>query len=93
MRWIKRLLVLLIILAVFAFALFFTVQNTATVPLDLIWLQLEAQPISQWLLASFCVGALFGFLFNLWALAKLKARQMGLQRDLAKQTNGQDRAA
>ena len=85
MRWIKRLVLIVLLAAVFLYGVSFTLQNTATVSLNLLWVQLDSQPISRWLLLSFCSGLLIGLLVNLWALTKLKAQQVGLKRQLGKQ--------
>ena len=86
MGWIKRLFIVILLLAVFSYGVFFTIENATTVPLNLIWIELDNQRVSVWLLASFCSGLLLGLLLNIWSFTKLKTRQVGLKRQVEKQS-------
>jgi len=60
MRWIRRVLVVVVLLLVLIFGLLFSLQNAQSVPLDLLVLQLQARPIAVWLLATFAFGGVAG---------------------------------
>ena len=59
----------------------FALQNTLSVPLDLLIFQLPAQPLSLWLLAALAVGVTTGLLggtvitLRLWARLRVLRRQ------------------
>ena len=61
----------------------FSLQNTQSVPLDLIVLQLPPQPIAIWILLALASGVLIGLSMGAW-LALLRAatiHQLRKQRD------------
>lgn len=82
MRWIRRVLVTIILLLVLAFGLLFSLQNAANVPLDLLVAQLEARPLAVWLLLGFALGGVLGLLVGSVALVKLQASRFRLRRRL-----------
>lgn len=82
MRWIQRLLVVVVLLLVLIFGLLFSLQNSQSVPLDLLVLQLQARPIAVWLLATFAFGGLIGLLVGSVALLRLQASRYRLRRRL-----------
>jgi lipopolysaccharide assembly protein A len=82
MRWIRRILVVLLLLLVLIFGLLFSLQNAQSVPLDLLVLQLQARPIAVWLLATFAIGGLVGLLVGSTALLRVQASRYRLRRRL-----------
>lgn len=82
MRWIRRILVVVLLLLVLIFGLLFSLQNHQSVPLDLLVLQLQARPIAVWLLATFAIGGLVGLLVGSIALLRVQASRYRLRRRL-----------
>ena len=82
MRFIKRLLVGLFLLAVLTFGVFFAIQNGEQAPLDLLILQLPALPISLWVFLAFALGGVVGMGISALALVRLKSQGLLLQRQL-----------
>ncbi len=82
MRWIWRLLVILLLLGVLVLGLLFAIQNTTEVPVDLLVLQTVPRPLATWLIVAFVLGGVFGLLAGSAALLRLQARQMQLRRQL-----------
>lgn len=62
MRWLKGLILALILLAVLLVGILFAVNNREALPLNLIWIELPSASLSVWLLASLAVGVLLGML-------------------------------
>ncbi len=56
MRWLKRLVVVLILALVLAAGLLFSLQNGATAQVDLLVYQTTARPIAVWLLVCCALG-------------------------------------
>jgi lipopolysaccharide assembly protein A len=82
MRWLRRLLITIILLLVLVFGLLFSLQNAATVPLDLLVAQLTARPLAVWLLIFFALGGLAGLVASSVALIRLQASRFRLRRRL-----------
>ncbi|GEK74331.1 MULTISPECIES: lipopolysaccharide assembly protein LapA domain-containing protein [Halomonas] len=62
MRWLKGLILAVILLVVLLVGILFAVNNQQALPLNLIWFELPAASLSVWLLASLVVGVLLGML-------------------------------
>lgn len=62
MRWIKGLILAIILLVVLLVGILFAVNNQQTIALNLIWLELPAISLSVWLLATLTLGVLVGML-------------------------------
>ncbi len=82
MRWIRRVLIAILLLLVLIFGLLFSLQNAQGIPLDLIALQLRERPLAVWLLAAFAFGGLAGLAAGSVALVKLQANRYRLRRRL-----------
>lgn len=82
MRWLRRLLAVVLLMLVLVFGLLFSLQNAQSVPLDLLVLQLQARPLAVWLLATFACGGLIGLLVGSVALLRLQASRYRLRRRL-----------
>ena len=83
MRWLARILVIIILLAVLAFGLFFSIQNDAVAPLDLLFVRFAEQRVALWLMLAFAFGGLMGMAVSLVALWRLKSQQLMLKRQLS----------
>ncbi|MDB6062062.1 MAG: hypothetical protein JWM78_2165 [Verrucomicrobiaceae bacterium] len=82
MRWIRRFLIVLLLLLVLIFGLLFSLQNAQSVPLDLLALQLRERPLAVWLLVAFAVGGIAGMIASSAALLRLQANRYRLRRRL-----------
>ena len=81
MRWFRQGLTLLLAVGAVAAGGFFSLQNTQEIPLDLIVVQLPAQPIAIWILAALAAGVVIG----LGAGTLLALRRSATIRRLRKQ--------
>lgn len=82
MRWIRRLLIAILLLLVLVFGLLFSLQNGQSVPLDLVAMRLTERPLAVWLLAAFVLGGLAGLAAGSLALITLQANRYRLRRRL-----------
>lgn len=82
MRWIGRVLVIIVLLLVLAFGLLFSLQNGTRVPLDLLVAQLQERPLAVWLLVAFALGGVIGMVVSSVALIRLQASRFRLRRRL-----------
>ena len=81
MRWLRQGLTLLLAVGAVAGGGLFSLQNTEEIPLDLIVVQLPAQPVAIWVLAALAVGVVIG----LGAGTLLALRRSAMIRRLRKQ--------
>jgi len=81
MRWLRQGLTLLLAVGAIAAGGLFSLQNTEEIPLDLIVVQLPAQPVAIWTLAALAVGVVIG----LGAGTLLAIRRSAMIRRLRKQ--------
>ena len=81
MRWLRQGLTLLLAVGAVAAGGLFCLQNTEEIPLDLIVVQLRAQPVAIWILAALAVGVVIG----LGAGTLLALRRAAMIRQLRKQ--------
>lgn len=84
MRLLKRVIVLLLFAAVLFTGILFTIQNTATAPLDLLVIQLSEQRVALWVLAAFALGGFVGMAISFLGLLRLKSDMLLLTRKLKK---------
>ena len=80
MRWIKGLILAVILLIVVLVGILFAVNNQQTIALNLIWLELPAVSLSVWLLATLVFGVILGMLAMLGVYVRLKATLARSQR-------------
>ncbi len=80
MRWIKGLILAVILLVVVLVGILFAVNNQQTIALNLIWLELPAVSLSVWLLATLVFGVVLGMLAMLGVYVRLKAALASSQR-------------
>ena len=85
MRWIKGLILAVILLIVVLVGILFAVNNQQTVALNLIWLELPAVSLSVWLLATLVFGVVLGMLAMLGVYVRLKATLARSQRQTKQQ--------
>ena len=81
MLWLRQGLTLLFAVGAVAAGGLFSLQNTKEIPLDLMVVQLPAQPVAIWVLAALAVGVFIG----LGAGTLLALRRSATIRRLRKQ--------
>lgn len=85
LKWIKRLSALALLLAVLVFGVFFTLQNTQPIALDLLFIVLPEQYLALWVLSAFAVGGVVGVIVSSLAIVQLRGRQLSLKRQIQRQ--------
>lgn len=91
MRWIKGLILAVILLVVLLVGILFAVNNQQTIGLNLIWLELPPISLSAWLLATLTAGVILGMVAMLGVYARLKAHLARAQRRNKQQQKELDR--
>ena len=81
MLWLRQGLTLLLVVGAVAAGGLFSLQNTEEISLDLVVVQLPAQPVAIWILAALAVGVVIG----LGAGTLLALRRAAMIRQLRKQ--------
>ena len=84
MKWIKRILVLVFLFAVFLWGMMFTGENVEQIPLHLVFITLPEMSVSVWVVSGFVLGGILGLSFSIFLLGQLKARQVSLTRQLTR---------
>jgi putative membrane protein len=85
MNILKNISFFLIIAATLVLGAMFAVQNTATVPLDLLVVSLSERSIALWVLLAFGAGGVIGMLTSMGLVLRLRTESMRLRRQLGKQ--------
>ncbi|GKW49462.1 LapA family protein [Halomonas sp. NCCP-2165] len=80
MRWIKGVILAVILILVLLVGILFAVNNQQAVPLNLIWLDLPPASLSVWLLAALTCGVLLGMLAMSGVYLRLRTRLTRAQR-------------
>ena len=81
MRIFRSLLAgMTLLLAVIAGALF-SIQNTASISLDLLFIELPARPVSLWLLLMLSIGLSLGLVASTGLIWRQKAALLKQQRE------------
>ncbi|QEM82192.1 lipopolysaccharide assembly protein LapA domain-containing protein [Halomonas binhaiensis] len=91
MRWLKGLVMAIILLLVLLVGILFATNNQQAVPLNLIWTELPEASLSFWLLASLAVGVLLGMLAMSGVYLRLRALLTRAQRHNQQQRKELDR--
>ncbi len=91
MRWIKGLLLAIVLLVVLLVGILFAVNNQQAIALNLIWTELPPISLSVWLLTTLTLGVLLGMLAMLGVYVRLKARLARSERHNRQQQKELDR--
>ncbi|KDE40867.1 hypothetical protein ADINL_0516 [Nitrincola lacisaponensis] len=83
MRFLKRLVVVLLVLLVLLAGILFTLHNMTPVNIDLIFFTLPEASLSLWLLGAFALGGVLGVLLSSVMLLSLKTRLYYLNKKMA----------
>lgn len=73
MRWLKGVILAIILLMVLLVGILFAVNNQQAISLNLIWVELPPVSLSFWLLASLAAGVLLGMLAMSGVYLRLRA--------------------
>ncbi len=91
MRWLKGLLLAIILLVVLLLGILFAVNNQQTLPLNLIWMELPPASLSLWLLVALAIGVLLGMLAMSGVYLRLRTLLTRAQRHNQQQRKELDR--
>ena len=84
MTILKNMLYFLLLLGALALGTLFAVQNTTTVPLDLLVVYLPERSIALWVLLAFAGGGVIGMLTSIGLVLRLRGELKRLKRAQAK---------
>lgn len=73
MKWLKRIFVLVLLVATFFWGMLFTSENTAQIALNLVFWQSNPASMSLWVILGFAAGGLVGLALSILLLTKLRA--------------------
>ena len=62
MKFLRKLLTAVVLLAALAVGMLFALQNKAAVPLDLLVYTFEPRSLALWVLSAFAIGGILGML-------------------------------
>ncbi|MGC3872841.1 LapA family protein [Halomonas sp. GXIMD04776] len=91
MRWLKGLLLAIILLVVLLLGILFAVNNQQALPLNLIWMELPPASLSLWLLVALAIGVLLGMLAMSGVYLRLRTLLTRAQRHNQQQRKELDR--
>ncbi|MEH6590189.1 MAG: LapA family protein [Halioglobus sp.] len=84
MNLLRKILVIIIILATVGVGVLFALQNTALVPLDVLVYRFEARSLALWVLLAFAVGGVSGMLTFTGIVVRQRGSLRSANRHLAK---------
>lgn len=91
MRWLKGLLMAIILLVVLLLGILFAVNNQQALPLNLIWVELPPASLSLWLLIALTCGVILGMLAMSGVYLRLRTLLTRAQRHNQQQRKELDR--
>ena len=91
MKYLRYLLVLLLLLAAVGVGALFALQNTVQVPLDLLVHTFQPRSLALWLLLAFALGGVVGMLVSSLLLLRARMILRSTRRKLAQATAEVDR--
>jgi uncharacterized membrane protein YciS (DUF1049 family) len=84
MKFLRKILTILIVLATIGVGVLFALQNKVPVPLDLLVYTFEPRSLALWVLAAFALGGLLGMLISSVIMVRMRASLGSSKRQLAK---------
>jgi uncharacterized membrane protein YciS (DUF1049 family) len=87
MKFLRKILTILIMLATIGIGVLFALQNKVLVPLDLLVYTFEPKSLALWVLGAFALGGLLGMLISTALMVRLRASLGSSRRQLAKTRN------
>lgn len=92
MGFIRKLLALILAVAMAALGVLFALQNADPVPLDVLFMILPPRSIALWVLCALALGGVLGLLLSSIAVLRLRARLMSHRRQIANLQSDLDQA-
>lgn len=99
MKFLRKLIALVVLLAMIVVGVFFGMQNESTVPLDVLVYTFEPRSIALWVLLAFALGGVLGMAASSLILVRTRAslnarnRQLDRARDEVSKLRGDAPAA
>ena len=84
MKPLRKLLTVLIVLAMLLVSVLFALQNKVQVPLDLLVYSIGPQSLALWILVAFVLGGLLGMAISSVILLRTRASLRSVRRHLEK---------
>ena len=84
MKFLRKLLTVVIILAALALGMLFALQNKTAVPLDLLVYTFEPRSLALWVLSAFAIGGILGMLACSAFMLRQQASLGSAKRQLAR---------
>jgi len=84
MKFLRKIITILIVLATIGVGVLFALQNKVPVPLDLLVYTFEPKSLALWVLAAFALGGLLGMLISSVIMVRMQASLGSSRRQLAK---------
>ena len=84
MKPLRKLLTVLVVLAMLIVSVLFALQNKVQVPLDLLVYNFGPQSLALWVLVSFVLGGLLGMIISSVILLRTRASLRSARRQLEK---------
>ena len=84
MKFLRKIITILIVLATTGVGVLFALQNKVPVPLDLLVYTFEPKSLALWVLAAFALGGLLGLLISSVIMVRMQASLGSSRRQLAK---------
>ncbi len=84
MSWIRKLLIIAVVILVAFLTAFFVFKNPAPVSINFIVVDVAGYSIAMWLVLSFFLGAVLGLLAGVPAYLRYKASSKSMDRKVTK---------
>tara|TARA_R110002072_G_scaffold172731_2_gene327140 strand:- start:2687 stop:2995 length:309 start_codon:yes stop_codon:yes gene_type:complete len=84
MKQLRKLLTVIVILAMLAVSVLFALQNEAPVPLDILVYTFEPQSLAVWVLVAFALGGVVGMIVSSVILVRTRASLSACRKQLDK---------
>jgi len=84
MKPLRKILTILIVLAMLAVSVLFALQNKVEVPLDLLVYSFGPQSLALWVLIAFVIGGLLGMVISSVILVRTRASLRSVRRQMEK---------
>ena len=84
MRFLRKLITVVVILAALAVGMMVALQNTMTLPLDLLVYTFEPRSLALWVLCAFALGGILGMLACTAIMLRQRAALGAANRRLAR---------
>lgn len=91
MGFLRKVLAVMVALAMAGVGVLFAVQNPQAVPLDVLVMQLAPRSVALWVLAALALGGVLGMSLSGLAVLQLRARLAAARRQIARAQGELDR--